>query len=470
MTSSESLLPPLTTEEIEGGAAAIEAIKATNQRKLEGTALKATLWTAGSYGISQSLRLVNNTLLTHMLVPEYFGLMGLVSTITLGAALISDIGLLPGVIGSPRGDEPIFLDTAWTIQVVRGFFLWLIALVLTIPAAHFYHDARLYMLIPIVAFSTVIDGFASSNLMTAARHIGVKRLLMIDLSSQIFTILVTFGLAVATHSIWALVGGSLGASMLKTSISHLPAILPGRRNSFAWEKDAVRSLVHFGKWIMLGTALYYMASQADRLILGRLVGASILGIYIVAFTFADIPRQVIQQFSYRVGLPFISKLVHLPLPEFRRNCLKYRFYVLAAGSLVLSLIVNFGGSIVPHLYDKRYADTAWMVPILALGLWHTLMYATIGDILFALGKSKYNAMGTACYCATMFLALPIAFAHFGLRGAVISVAGGDFPFYLVLTYGVWKEKVSVWHQDLYTTAMFLGFLGIGHFIKGLFIG
>jgi O-antigen/teichoic acid export membrane protein len=470
MSASDSLLPPLTTEEIEGGAAAVEVLKTTSQRSLEGTALKATLWTAGSYGISQSLRLVNNWAVTHMLVPEYFGLMAIVSTITLGATLISDIGLLPGVIGSPRGDEPIFLDTAWTIQVVRGCLLWVIALVLTIPIAHLYHDSRLYLLIPIVAFSTVIDGFASSNLMTAARHIGVKRLLMIDLSSQIVTILITFGLAVATHSIWSLVGGSLAASVLKTSISHIPAILPGRRNSFAWEKDAVHSLVHFGKWIMLGTALYYLASQADRLILGKLISFRVLGVYIVAFTFADIPRQVIQQFSYRVGLPFIAKMTHLPMPEFRKNCLKYRFYALAAGSLILSLVVNFGGLIVSHIYDKRYVDTGWMIPILALGLWHTLMYATIGDILFALGKSKYNAIGTACFCVTMFTALPLAFHFYGLRGAIISVAAGDFPFYLVLTYGVWKEKVSVWRQDIYSTAMFLGFLGLGYFVKKLILG
>lgn len=469
MPTTDSLLPPLTSEEIEGGAAAV-AVANNKQRKLEGTALKATLWTAGSYGISQSLRLVNNAVLTHMLVPEYFGLMALVTTITLGVALISDIGLLPGVIGSPRGDDPVFLDTAWTIQVVRGIALWVAALLLTVPMAHFYHDHRLYLLIPIVAFTTVIDGFASTNLMTAARHIGVRRLLMIDLVGQIFTIVVTLLMALATRSVWALVVGSLAASALKTAISHLQVVLPGRKNTFAWEKEAVHSLVHFGKWIMLGTAFYFLASQADRLILGRLVSLSVLGVYLVAFTFADIPRQVIQQFSYRVGLPFIAKMAHLPLPEYRKNCLKYRFYVLAAGSLILSLVVNFGGEIITRIYDHRYADTRWMIPILALGLWHTLMYATIGDILFALGKSKYNAIGTACFCVTMFVALPIAFHFFGLRGAIISVAAGDFPFYLVLTYGVWKEKVSVWRQDAYSTAMFLGFLGAGHFVKKLILG
>ncbi len=465
MSATDSLLPPLTTEEIEGGAPAAELAESGRRRKLENKALNATLWTAASYGVTQALRMVNSIVLTRVLLPEFFGLMALVSTLVMGVRLLSDIGLLPSVINSPRGDEPAFLDTAWTIQIVRGLSLWMIAAVLTVPVAHFYHDYRLLALIPVLALNTIIDGFASTNMMTAARHIGVRRLLIIDLAAQIFTILVTVTWAWFFPSVWALVGGTLAASLFKTAVSHMPAVLPGRRNTFAWEKESVHTLVHFGKWIMLGTAFYFLASQADRLILGRLVTFATLGVYGIAFTFADIPRQVIQQFSYRVGLPFIAKMAHLPLPEYRRNCLKYRFYALAAGAFILSLVVILGGPLILRLYDHRYADAGWIVPILALGLWHTLLYATIGDILFALGKSKYNAIGTACYCATMFLCLPLAFHFFGLFGAVISVAAGDFPFYLVLAFGVAREKVSVWRQDALATAMFLGFLAIGFFLK-----
>jgi O-antigen/teichoic acid export membrane protein len=468
MPTSDSLVPPLSTEEIEGGAVAVE-VAGTTRSRLESTALTATLWTAASYGVTQSLRLVNSVVLTHILLPEFFGLMTLVSTLVNGVRLLSDIGLLPGVIGSPRGDDPVFLNTAWTIQIIRGIALWIISLLLALPMAHFYHDSRLISLIPVLALATVIDGFASTKLMTAARHMGVRRLLLIDLAMQLFTIAVTVCWAYLSPTVWALVGGTLAASLFKTGVSHIPLVLPGRRNSFAWEKDALHSLVHFGKWIMLGTAFYFFASQADRLILGRLISFSMLAVYGVAFTFADIPRQVIQQFGYRVGLPFIAKMTHLPLPEFRANCLKYRFYVLAAGAFILSIVVVGGGPLVTHLYDHRYAAAGWMVPILALGLWHTLLYATIGDVLFALGKSKYNAIGTACYCATMFIALPIAFHFFGILGAVVSVAAGDFPFYLVLAFGVAKEKVSVWKQDGLATAMFLGFLAIGFFLKHLIV-
>jgi len=467
MATTDDVMPLLTSAEIEGGAAPVEAAAEFSHRKLEGKALTATVWTIAAYGLSQSLRMVNSVVLTHMLLPEFFGLMALVSTLLLGVRLLSDIGLLPGVIGSPRGDEPIFLNTAWTIQIVRGIVLWIVVMLLAFPAVAFYHDKRLYALMPVLGFGLVLDGFVSSNMMTAARHIGVRRLLLIDLVQQILTIVVTVAWAFIWPNVWALVAGTLFSSVFKTTVSHIPVIMPGIRNKLAWERDAAHSLIHFGKWILLGTAFYALASQADRLILAHKVSFTVLGVYAIAFTFADIPRQVIQQFSYRVGLPFIAKLSYLPRHEFAAKVLKYRFYVLVAGAVVLSTVVNAGGPILLHFYDHRYAAAGWIVPVLALGLWHTLLYSMSGDILYALSVPKYNAIGTASYCVTMFTLIPLGFHFGGLLGAVIAVAAGDFPFYLVLTYGVQKQKVSVWRQDALTTGIFLVVLGAGYFVKKL---
>jgi O-antigen/teichoic acid export membrane protein len=436
-------------------------------RKLQRRALDATLLTALAYGMTQMLRMANNVILTHLLFPEYFGLVALTTTFTMGMNLLSDVGLLPNIVSSPRGDDPRYLNTAWTIQIVRGLTLWTIAACLAWPLSRFY-DHRILMLLPTLSLSMVVNGFASTNLMRAVRNIGVRRLLAIDFSTQIFGMCVTVLWARFSPSIWALVAGTLAAAGVKSIASHIPGILPGERNQLAWDKDAVHSLIHFGKWIFIGTGLYFFGTQADRIMLGKLVPFTVLGVYNIAFTIADIPRQVIQQFSYRVAFPFVAKLTKLPFPEFREQVLKLRFFVLCGGALVVSIVVNGGGWLVSVLYDKRYQDARWIVPILALGLWHTLLYSTTGDILFSLKKPKYNAIGTACFCITMFVALPIAFHYGGLLGAVITVAAGDFPFYIVLEIGAAREKVSLWRQDALATGVFLAFLTTGYFVQRLF--
>jgi O-antigen/teichoic acid export membrane protein len=426
---------------------------------LESTALRATFWTVISYGAAQGLRLVNSLVLTRLLVPEAFGQMTLVTTLIVGITLLSDIGLGPSIIQSARGDDDHFLNTAWTLQVVRGLALWVVALVLTWPAAIFYHDRSLLAVMPVLALSMLVTGFNSTNLLTLSRHMGVRRLFAIDFSTQIVALVVTVTWAYYYPSVWALVGGNMVSNLYRLALSHSSRLVPGIRNRILWDRDSVKDILHFGKWIFLGTAFYFFASQADRLILGKCVTMSVLGVYGIAFALSDIPRSVIGAFSQKVGYPFIAKIIHLPMAEFRAQYLRYRMYALLTGAVLLTMMVVWGDVLVLKLYKPSYAAAAWMVPVLAAGLWHTLLYQTTSPVLFSLGKSKYNAVGNAVYCVTMVTAIPIAFAYFGLLGAVIAVAAGDLPLYLVFLFGAQREGVRPLKQDLQLTAVFLAILG-----------
>lgn len=427
---------------------------------LESRALNATFWTIVQYGAGQGLRLVNSYILTRLLLPEAMGQMTLLTTLIVGITMLSDIGLAPSVIQSPRGDEPNFLNTAWTLQVVRGGALWLIALLLAWPAAQFYHDPRLTLIFAVLAISTVIQGFNSTSLLTISRHMGVRMQFFVEFSTQIVALIVTLTCAYYWRNVWALVVGNLASLTYKMVFSHSP-IISGIRNRFHWDKGDLKDILHFGKWIFLGTAFFFFASQADRLYLGRFVPLAVLGVYGIAYQISDVPRSVINAFSYRVGYPFIAKIIHLPMPEFRVQFLGYRRYVLLVGAFLLSLMVVFGDVVIRAIYKPVYADdAAWMVPILAIGLWHTLMYMTTSPVLLSLGKSKYNAVGNAVYCFTMLTAIPLAFHFWKLPGAVWAVAGGDFPLYCVFQFGATREGVRPMKQDLQMTVAFLCMLGV----------
>ena len=426
---------------------------------LESRALNATVWTIVQYGAGQGLRLVNSYILTRLLFPEAFGQMTLVTTLIVGITMLSDIGLAPSVIQSPRGDEPGFLNTAWTLQAMRGGALWLGALLLAGPAAKFYHDPHLLPILTVLALSTVITGFNSTNILTLSRHMGVRMQFLIEFSTQIVALIVTITCAYYWRNVWALVAGNLISNLYKLALSH-SSLVPGIRNKFRWEKDALKDILHFGKWIFLGTAFYFFASQADRLILGKDISLAMLGVYGIAFQMSDVPRSVINAFSSRVGYPFIAKIIHLPMPEFRRQYLHYRRYALLIGALLLSPLIVWGDLLILAIYRPAYAQAAWMVPILSIGLWHTLMYYTTSPVLFSLGKSKYNAVGNAVYCFTMLTAIPIAFHFWGLRGAVWAVAGGDLPLYCVLQFGSTREGVRPLKQDLQMTIVFIALLAL----------
>jgi hypothetical protein len=175
---------------------------------------------------------------------------------------------------------------------------------------------------------------------------GVRRLFLLDTITQIFTLLVTASCALIYRSVWALVIGSILSMICRLLLSFYRPLIPGMRNSFCWDRTSIHELVHFGKWILLSTAFFFFASQADRLILGKLISFSLLGVYGIAYSVSDIPRAVINAFAQKVGYPFIAKMAHLPVAEFRLIFLRYRFRALLAGAAMLCLMVHLGGFLV----------------------------------------------------------------------------------------------------------------------------
>ena len=453
--------------EAETGLAGAQVAASGPTVALEAKALKATFWMVTDYACSMGLRVVSSMVLTRLLMPESFGLITLVTTLVMGISLVSDIGLGPSVIQSARGDDPDLLNTAWTLQVLRGLGIFAVSILLAWPMAHFY-DHRLILLLPALGANVVLTSFYSTNLLSMSRHLGVRRVFILDFSTQLVSLLITATLAWTLHSVWALVFGTILSTGYRLMLSFYRPLIPGIRNRFFWDKESVRSLVHFGKWILLATAFYFFASQADRLILGKLISFTLLGVYGIAFQVSDIPRQVINAFTQKVGYPFIAKMAHLPVKDFRAIFLSYRFRTLVAGALMLCAMVHGGGFLVGKMFDSRYQGAKWMVPILALGLWHTLMYATTMPALFSLGKSKYGAIGNGAYCAAAVIGIPLGFYLFGMPGAVVAVAAADFPLYVVTVVGASREKVSCWRQDLLATAIFVAMLAAVTGIKMAF--
>jgi O-antigen/teichoic acid export membrane protein len=432
---------------------------------LRAKALSGTVWTIAAYAIAMVLRLGSNVILTHLLAPQLFGLMTLLTTAITGLTLFSDLGLNPNIVRSSRGDDPEFLNTAWTMQVTRGIGLWICALCLTVPFARFYHEPRLTVMVPVIGFSLVISSFNSTSLATLARRMAVRDLAFVDLSIQAAQLVFTVAFALIYRSVWALIAGRLFSDVARLIVSH--RLIPGRRTSFRWDPEAVSELFAFGRWVVFSTALTFLASQSDRMILGKLVSLETLGLYGIAFTLADIPRQVILTFCTNIVFPFVSKLAHLPREEFFGLVLQHRRHVLMAASAILALVVTFGDQFMVHIYDSRYHAAVWIVPVLALGLWHTLLYATTNACLWAVGKPQSITAGYLFSAIVVLTVTPWTFHMWGLRGFVWTVAFSDLPMYAMTLIGLGRERMFPAVQDFKATLLFICLCGVLMAVRAL---
>jgi O-antigen/teichoic acid export membrane protein len=421
-------------------------------------AVRGAVWTIAGYGAGQILRFATNIVLTRLLDPEFFGLMAVVNTLRIGIELFSDLGIAQSIVNNKRGNEKDFLNTAWTIQIIRGLILWILCLLITYPIANFYEDKRLLLLIPIVGATSIFDGFSSTAIHTLHRRMELGKYTIFELVLQILIISTLILCCWLSPTIWALAIGGLTASIYKMIGSHF--LIKGYSNRIAWDKEAVDDILSFGKWMFIASGLMFAAEQSDRLILGKLLSFKVLGIYTVAYTLANMPRDVIKNLSYRVIFPALSNQIEIPREILREKIIRVRKLMLLGFGAGLAILVTIGDLIIQILYDNRYDQAIWMMPILCVGIWFSVLFYTTNPALIAIGKPLYAAQSNLGRFLMISLGLPLAYHFYGTIGAITVIGFSDFPLYIVNLYGLSKEKLSCVVQDIQTTAAFIGFLAL----------
>ncbi|MBD2329066.1 oligosaccharide flippase family protein [Alkalinema sp. FACHB-956] len=415
--------------------------------------LQGALWSVGLYGLSTIIRLISSMIMTRLLFPELFGLMSLVQTIIVGLFLFSDLGTNATVVRHEQGDDPELLNTIWTVKILRGCILWVFCCLLAQPAATLYQEPRLVWLLPVMGLSCILDGLGSTAIYTLTRHLEVRRLSLYSLQTQLIVTVLSIAIAWFTRNIWALVLSQLLNMIVLTVSSHL--LIPNYRNRFAWNRFYLKELLSFGKWILLSTILTFGAGQIDRFLLGKLLSWQVLGIYGVALSISDIPRNVVTNLSDKVIFPAVAQLLSLPRTELRTKLLKNRRGFLLTIAVGFSAFVCLGDLPILILYDQRYAEGAWMLPILALGWWPNVLAQSSHPILIALGKPQYQTWGNTGKLLWTGFGLPFGFAHWGILGVIVVIALNDIPLYLATAYGLVRENLNVIWQDVAISLTFL---------------
>lgn len=414
--------------------------------------IRGSIWTLGGHGTSQVVRLVSNLIISRLLFPEAFGLMALVYTFLSGLEMLSDFGVFPNIIQSPRGDDPKFLNTAWTLHGVRGIILWFCACLISWPVAIFYKEPLLHWLLPVAGLTTVMAGFVSTKWATTNRNLDLRRLTIVELSTQILSIVVMIGCAFVAKlinaprdvAVWSLVIGSLFASAIKLTLSH--TYLQGEKNHFAWDRESLTELAQFGRWIFFTTLLTFFAMQGSTLVIPRLMGVAFLGIFSFAQNLSRLASDVGMMISSRVLFPSYAELVR-DRPERLRPVLRQTRIVLNLLNLGVALFFIFFGEPLIHLmYDKRYADAGWMLQILALGSLVVTPGATYTNVILAQGKTSILTGLMAIQVVIQFATMFVGYYLGGDYGVIIGIAA--MGWFLYPFQAICYARLSIWQPEV----------------------
>lgn len=434
-----------------------------NSRSLGERAIQSGFWITGGFAIQRGLQFASNLILTRLLFPEAFGIMALATVFLVGLAMFSDIGLKPAVIRDSRGDNPDFLNTAWTLQVIRGLGLCIAGCLLAYPVSLIYDQPILFPLLMALSTTSAISGFQTIGLASAERKLDFLRPTAVTLLGQVVSIVTLVALVYNFRSIWALAAGNIVGSAGALLIGHL--VFREHQHRFALEKEAAKSIVAFGKWIFLSTFVTFMGGEGLRAIQGGLVSARDFGILAIAYTIAAVAVELPLRLTSAIGLPALSEAYREDPEKMVSILQKFRKRMLGASILVSSIVALTSQVIIEFLYDYRYHGAGSYIATLTLSNAVALIFSGYMIYLLASGNSRLHFQFQALASVAKISFLIGGYLIFGINGMLIGIGFANLLILSIFWYNFSKIDKRFMQGDM----AYVGAIGLVALICSIFI-
>jgi O-antigen/teichoic acid export membrane protein len=364
-----------------------------------------------------------------MLSPDDFGLLGIAMLSIATLETFSKTGFDTALI-QKKEDIRSYLDTAWTISVIRGIAIFVILFFSAPAIAAFFKSAQAIMVIRIVAFTSLLSAIRNIGIVFFHKELEFNKQCYFELSGVIVDVTLAVALALVLKNVWALIWAGITAGIVRVIVSYL---IHSYRPRFRLDKKKLWELFDFGRWVMVSGILFFLITEGDDIFVGRVIGISALGLYQMAYLFSNLPATEIAHVISQVTLPFYSKLQN-ELEKLKQGYLKVlqvsAFLSFPIGGLIFALAPDFTSI---FLGDKWMPMVPAMKVLVLAGCVRCIA-TTSGLIFYAVGKPQIDtAFQFVCFLVLAVLIYPLSM-KWGLRGIALSVFASAFIANVGLSY------------------------------------
>lgn len=422
-------------------------------RRGERSIAAKSLWTIGTYVASAGIRFGSSIVLSQLLGPAVLGVVVIAQAARVGTDLLTDLGFEQNVVSSPHGDDPAFLNTVWTMQIVRGVLISLAFASLAPLLAHAYGIDVAVMLA--MSAAPFLSSLASTSIYSLSRRMEVRTRNLFELATEVTGLALNVAFAVALKNVWAPILGILLTLCARSAYSYA---LPHVRHRPAFHREHAVAILHFSKWIMLSSLALYAAVYIDRLYLGLVVPLAMLGVYGLAKTVSDLPQTVAGRLAFQIVFPFIARNRESFDSAARRDLARTRGQFVALVMLGIGTVMAWSDWAIHILYGRRYEEAGWMLCLLLAGSWIGVLASLNEATVFGHGRPQFVSLANMVRSIVIAAALPTGFALGGLPGALMALPAGEVSRYLLLLRTQRRLGMTFLRQD---ATFSLGLLAIG---------
>ena len=352
---------------------------------LQEQAVRGVFWVALATGTTRALTFVTYLLLARILAPKEFGVFA-VATIVVNALLIfNDLGLGPAIVQS-SGDRDTVASTALVVIPVLGGVIAGLSALGAPATARLLGDPGAAGVVRVLSLSVFFSSLAVVPNMLLEKDLAFKR--------QVLPQVLPAVLFAATAVLLAATTRAGAYSLAVAEVVDSAALAIGSWIACSWRPawrfswTTARQLLRYGKHVLGGGVILYLATNMDNAFVSRSAGRRALGIYVLAYLIANLPATEIADLAGRVLFPAFVTLDGRP-EELRRA---YGRSVTALTLVTLPLFVmlaSLARPLVGAVFGRTWAGM--VAPLRVLPVFGALrvLSGVSGNLFLAVNRPRY---------------------------------------------------------------------------------
>lgn len=440
--------------------------------------LEGTFWSSLQSIINGSFTFLINIVLARILYPEQFGLVGMAMVFISFIQAFNELGIGASLVQKKEDElNEVHYHTAFWTGLIWSFFVYFLILIFIGPfASNFYQEPILKKIIPILSIGILISPINLVHNIQLTKKLDFKTLAFISNVANIGAGLLALTAAYFGLGVWALVINTVAISVISMPIFFK---MTKWTPKFIWDKSAFRDIFGFGVYYTGTNLVNNTVSKIDYLLIGKLLSASSLGIYTLAFILTDTLRSQIMAIMNKVMYPVYGQLQneHEKIKEYYLNVVKYNSIIIYP---VMGFLIIFGEEFIINFFGEKWEEAILPLQILSLSVIFHMMVNSNTALIRGLGRPGLELK--IQLSKAIFLYLPSIFIgtyYFNLIGASIAILINKLISVFIAQYFL-KKLLAITFQNLIYALIpsivslmssFAIVLLVNHFIKkNIFLG
>jgi O-antigen/teichoic acid export membrane protein len=368
-------------------------------------------------------------LLSRLLGPREFGLLGYALLCTTFLERVGQIGVGPALVQQKSIDSDTVV-TAHRISVVSGVFSTIIIWCSADALGTFFGEMSLVSILHVLSLGCLLEALAVVSDSMLQRELRFKEIAFADNAAYFFGMaLVGVSLAALGCGVWSLVIATLVLKFVRLVVLRMYFSCPGPGT---WKSGQAWTLMRMGIGFSLGRIFNFFSLQGDNFVVGRVLGVDALGMYSRAYQLMTLPAMYVGQIFERVMFPAMAQT------QDSKERIKLQFLV----SLEAIGLVALPAGVAMYLLSREIIlvafGPAWepVIPVLSVlsfGVFFRTAYKCSDTLVRSLGAVYHYAFRQGLYTAMIVGGAWMGATSAGLAGVAVGVVVAIAINYLSMT-------------------------------------